>query len=89
MQNVKSWSHFLNNPQYIYLYSKETIKNMKKYTDNPLQVRLFHVQENKLNDLLSNESYCRSKGIYSKADVVRNSINNILRDYELTTLGTQ
>jgi len=61
---------------------------MKKYTDNPLQVRLFHVQKNKLNDLLS-ESYCRSKGIYSKADVVRNSINNILRDYELTTLGTQ
>lgn len=62
---------------------------MKKCTDNPLQVRLFHVQENKLNDLLNNETYCRSKGIYSKADVVRNSINNILRDYELTTLGTQ
>jgi len=52
-------------------------------------IRLFHVQENKLNDLLSNESYCRSKGIYSKADVVRNSINNVLKDYELTTLGTQ
>ena len=62
---------------------------MKKYTDNPLHIRLFNVQENKLNDLLNNETYCRSKGIYSKADVVRNSINNILRDYELTTLGTQ
>ena len=30
-----------------------------------------------------------TQGLYSKADVVRNSINNILRDYELTTLGTQ
>ena len=28
-QNVKSLSHFLNNIQYIYLYLKETIKNMK------------------------------------------------------------
>lgn len=62
---------------------------MKKYADNPLNVRLHQVQENKLNEMMNNQSYCVSKGIYSKADVVRNSINNVLKDYEMTTLGNR
>ena len=62
---------------------------MKKYTDKPLQVRLHRVQEDKLNEMIKNESYCMSKGIYSKSDVIRNSINNALKDYEYTTLGTR
>ena len=33
---------------------------MKKYTDN-LTVRLHEYQENKLNDIIKNESYCRRK----------------------------
>lgn len=62
---------------------------MKKYSDNPLNVRLHHIQEEKLNEMMSNSKYCKSKGLYSKADVVRNSINNVLRDYEMTTLGNR
>ena len=62
---------------------------MKRYSDNPLNVRLHRVQEEKLNEMMSNPQYCQSKGLYSKADVVRNSINNILKDYEMTTLGTR
>ena len=62
---------------------------MKKYADKPLQVRLHRVQEDKLNEMIKNESYCMSKGIYSKSDVIRSSINNALKDYEYTTLGTR
>ena len=61
---------------------------MKRYSNNPLQVRLHQVQEDKLNEMIKNETYCRSKGINSKSDVVRNSINNILKEYEYTTVGT-
>ena len=62
---------------------------MKRYSDNPLNVRLHQYQENKLNEMIKNESYCVKKGIYSKADAVRSSLNNIIKDYEMTTLGTQ
>jgi|TARA_X000000368_G_C22816962_1_gene617232 hypothetical protein len=62
---------------------------MKKYADNPLQVRLHHYQDNKLSEILNNESYCQRKGIFSKADAVRSSLNNIIKDYEITTAGTQ
>lgn len=62
---------------------------MKKYSDSPLKVRLHHVQEDALQEMMSNTSYCVNKGFYSKSDVVRNSINNILRDYQKTTLGTR
>ena len=61
---------------------------MKKYTDNPLNVRLHHYQENKLNEMIKNETYCQRKGIYSKSDAVINALNNIIKDYEYTTLGT-
>ncbi len=62
---------------------------MKKYADNPLQVRLHHYQDTKLSEILNNESYCMRKGIFSKADAVRSSLNNIIKDYEITTAGTQ
>ena len=61
---------------------------MKKYTDNPLNVRLHEYQENKLNEMIKNESYCRKKGLYSKADALRTGLNNVIKDYEMTTLGT-
>ena len=61
---------------------------MKRYTDNPLQVRLHQYQESKLNEMIKNETYCQRKGIYSKSDAVRNALNNIIKDYEYTTLGT-
>ena len=61
---------------------------MKRYSDTPINVRLGRYQENKLNEMIKNETYCRSKGIYSKSDVVRNSINNILKEYEYTTVKT-
>tara|TARA_B100002019_G_C20765659_1_gene355146 strand:- start:20 stop:208 length:189 start_codon:yes stop_codon:yes gene_type:complete len=62
---------------------------MKKYSDNPLNIRLHQYQENKLNEILLNENYCTRKGIYSKADAVRSTLNNLIKDYEMTTLGTQ
>ena len=62
---------------------------MKKYTDNPLQVRLHHVQEDKLNEMIKNESYCMRKGIFNKSDAIRTGLNNVLKDYEYNTLGTQ
>ncbi len=61
---------------------------MKKYTANPLQVRLQQDQEDKLNAMLTDHSYCRSKGIYSKSDVVRNTINNALKEWDYSRLGT-
>ena len=61
---------------------------MKKYTDNPLQVRLHQYQENKLNEMIKNESYCQKKGIFNKSDAVRTGLNNVIKDYEMTTLGT-
>ena len=61
---------------------------MKRYTDNPLNVRLHEYQENKLNEMIKNESYCRKKGLYSKADALRSGLNNVIKDYEMTTLGT-
>ena len=62
---------------------------MKRYSDNPLKVRLHHIQEETLNEMMTNTSYCMSKGIYSKSDAVRSSLNNIIKDYEMTTLGTR
>jgi len=61
---------------------------MKRYTDNPLNVRLHQVQENKLNEMIKNESYCMKKGIFNKSDAIRTGLNNVLKDYEYTTLGT-
>jgi hypothetical protein len=62
---------------------------MKRYSDNPLQVRLHLTQEHKLNEMIKDETYCRSRGIYSKSDVIRNTINNALKEWDYTRLGTQ
>ena len=62
---------------------------MKRYSNNPLQVRLHQVQEDKLNEMIKNENYCQQKGIFSKVDAVRTGLNNVIKDYEMTTLGTQ
>ncbi|MDC1535237.1 hypothetical protein N8466_00620 [Gammaproteobacteria bacterium] len=62
---------------------------MKKYTEHPLQVRLHQIQSEKLDEMIKDESYCQSKGIYSKSDVVRNTINNALKEWDYTRLGTQ
>ena len=61
---------------------------MKRYSDNPINVRISTYQENKLNEMIKNESYCQKKGIYSKVDAVRRGLNNVIKDYEMTTLGT-
>ena len=29
------------------------------------------------------------KGLYSKADALRSGLNNVIKDYEMTTLGTR
>ena len=52
-------------------------------------ISMIEESQEKLNEMMSNPQYCQSKGLYSKADVVRNSINNVLRDYEMTTLGNR
>jgi hypothetical protein len=39
--------------------------------------------------MIKDESYCQSKGIYSKSDVIRNTINNALKEWDYTRLGTQ
>ena len=62
---------------------------MKRYSDTPINVRLGRYQENKLNEMIKNESYCQQKGIYSKSDAVRNALNDVIKDYEYSTLGTQ
>ena len=61
---------------------------MKRYSDNPINVRISTYQENKLNEMIKNKSYCHKKGIYSKVDAVRRGLNNVIKDYEMTTLGT-
>ena len=61
---------------------------MKRYSDNPINVRISTYQENKLNEMIKNETYCHKKGIYSKVDAVRRGLNNVIKDYEMTTLGT-
>ena len=62
---------------------------MKRYSDNPINVRISTYQENKLNEMIKNESYCMQKGIFNKSDAIRTGLNNVLKDYEYTTLGTQ
>lgn len=62
---------------------------MKRYSDTPINVRLGQYQENKLNEMIKNETYCQQRGIFSKVDAVRTGLNNLIKDYEMTTLGTQ
>ena len=61
---------------------------MKRYTKS-FNVRFEPYVEDKLNEMIKNESYCQQKGIFSKVDAVRTGLNNVIKEYEMTTLGTQ
>jgi len=58
---------------------------MKKYADNPLQVRVYPLQEQIMDKIMNNEQYCYEHGIYSKSDIVRRSLSNVCKHYEQTT----
>ena len=58
---------------------------MKKYADNPLQVRVHPIQEQIMDKIIGDESYCSTHGIYSKSDIVRRSLNSVCKHYESTT----
>ena len=55
---------------------------MKRYSDNPINVRLGRYQEAKLNEMIKDETYCQQKGIFSKVDACRTGLNNVIKDYE-------
>lgn len=55
---------------------------MKRYSDNPINVRLDRYQEEKLNEMIKNENYCQQRGIFSKVDAVRTGLNNVIKEYE-------
>jgi len=54
----------------------------RKYSKQPLQVRIHEFQEQTLNDLITDKEYCRTNKIYSKSDIVRNQLNSALKSYE-------
>ena len=56
----------------------------KKYA-HPTQVRLFTSQEQVINEMFRDRQYCLSKGYYSTSDLIRNSLNEKLKDYEMYT----
>ena len=58
---------------------------MKRYADNPIQVRIHPLQENIMRRILGDEQYCATHGIYSKSDIVRRSLNSVCKHYESTT----
>jgi hypothetical protein len=57
---------------------------MKRYADNPLQVRLYPLQEEIMDKIVSDTTYCNEHNIDSKSDIVRRSLNNVLKHYEQT-----
>ena len=61
---------------------------MKRYANNPINVRLYEQQNDVLNELVRDKEYCKQNGIYSVSDFVRSNINNGLKQYELKKLGT-
>tara|TARA_X000000368_G_scaffold357346_1_gene299713 strand:+ start:1510 stop:1713 length:204 start_codon:yes stop_codon:yes gene_type:complete len=54
----------------------------KRYSQNPIQVRLHEVQEDTLNKILSDNDYCQRKNIISKSDAVRSALFSYCKDYE-------
>jgi len=58
---------------------------MKRYADNPLQVRVERLQEQTMDRIMGDPQYCYDHGIYSKSDIVRRSLNNVCSHYEETT----
>lgn len=55
---------------------------IRKYSVNPLQVRLFEIQEDTLDRMFRDETYCRKKGFGSVADVIRFALTKHLMEYE-------
>ena len=55
---------------------------MKRYTDNPLQVRLYGSQEESLNSMMQDKEYLKSKHIFNKSDAVRSALFSVIKDYE-------
>lgn len=55
---------------------------IRKYAVNPRQVRLFEVQEDTLNRMFKDETYCRKRGFGSVADVIRIGLTKHLMEYE-------
>ena len=55
---------------------------MKRYTDNPLQVRLYESQEHSLNSMMQDHEYLKQRGIFNKSDAVRTALFSVIKDYE-------
>ena len=55
---------------------------MKRYTDNPLQVRLYESQEQSLNSMMQDHEYLKQRGIFNKSDAVRTALFSVIKDYE-------
>ena len=55
---------------------------MSKYTQ-PIHVRLYHLQEDIIKSMLLDKQWCYNNGISTTADVVRASLNQYLREYEM------
>ena len=55
---------------------------IRKYSVNPRQVRLFEIQEDTLDRMFRDETYCRKKGFGGVADVIRITLANNLIEYE-------
>ena len=55
---------------------------MKRYTDNPLQVRLYESQEPSLNSMMQDHEYLKQRGIFNKSDAVRTALFSVIKDYE-------
>jgi hypothetical protein len=57
---------------------------MKRFSNIPLQVRLYPVQEEVMDKIVQDTAYCNEHNIDSKSDIVRRSLNNVLKHYEKT-----
>lgn len=55
---------------------------MSKYTE-PKHVRLYHLQKDIIESMLLDKQWCYRNGVSTLADVVRKSLNQYLREYEL------
>ncbi len=55
---------------------------IRKYSVNPRQVRLFEVQEDTLDRMFRDKTYCGKKGFGSVADVIRIALTKHLMEYE-------
>ena len=52
----------------------------KRYSQNPIQVRIHNVQEDTLNKIMNDTEYCTRKNIISKSDAVRSALFSLCKD---------